>query len=211
MAMKNLKATVRAKSGKGAARELRRQGLLPAVIYGGGEAPQTISLDYNAAQKLIFAGHFLTTMFEIDVEGTPVRAIPRDYQMDPVKDFPIHIDFLRLKPGQKIRVEVPVHVLNQDACPGIKNGGTVNIVLHSIELNVPAENIPSSVDVDLTGVGLNASIHISAIKLPEGCTPVDKDDFTVVTIVPPSGMKDEEAAPAAAAPAPAAKAAPAKK
>jgi large subunit ribosomal protein L25 len=206
MAMKNLKATARAKSGKGAARELRRQGMIPAVIYGGGEAPQSISIDYNTAQKLIFAGHFLTTMFEIDVDGTKVRGLPRDYQMDPVKDFPIHIDFLRLKPGQKIKVEVPVHVLNQDACPGIKNGGTVNIVLHSIELNVPADDIPSSVDVDLTGVGLNHSIHISAIKLPQGCTPVDKDDFTVVTIVPPSG-KDEEPAPAAAA----APAAPAKK
>ncbi len=207
MAMKQLKATARATSGKGAAREIRRQGNIPAVIYGAGEAPQPITLDYNTTQKLIFAGHFLTTLFEIDVDGVKVRAIPRDYQMDPVKDFPIHVDFLRFKEGQLIKVDVPVHVLNQDASPGVKRGGTVNVVLHSVSMLVPPDNIPTSVDVDLTGIEINHSIHISAIKLPQGCKPVDTDDFTVVTIVPPSGMKDEEAAPAAAAPA----AAPAKK
>ncbi len=208
MAMKNLKATARATSGKGAARELRRQGNIPAVIYGGGEAPMPITLDYKTAHKLIYAGHFLTTLFEIDVDGTKVRAIPRDYQMDPVKDFPLHVDFLRLKEGQKIKVEVPVHVINQDASPGVKRGGTVNIVLHAVEMLVPAEAIPEALEVDLKGIEINHSIHISAIKLPEGCKPVDKDDFTVVTIVPPSGMKDEDAAPAAAEAAPAA---PAKK
>jgi large subunit ribosomal protein L25 len=206
MAIKNMKATARAKSGKGAARELRRQGNIPAVIYGGGEAPMPITLDYKTTHKLIFAGRFLTTLFEIDVDGTKVRAIPRDYQMDPVKDLPVHVDFLRLKEGQKIKVEVPVHVVNQDASPGVKRGGTVNIVLHAIEMLVPAESIPESIEVDLKGVELNHSIHISSIKLPEGCKPVDKDDFTVVTVVPPSGMKEEVSGSSAAEAAPAASA-----
>ena len=122
-ATKQLQASARAQGGKGAARAVRRAGRIPAVIYGGGEAPQPISLDYNQAQKLIFAGHFLTTLFEIDLDGHKIRVIPRDYQMDPVKDLPMHVDFLRLKAGQKIRVEVPVHVINQDASPGVKRGG----------------------------------------------------------------------------------------
>jgi large subunit ribosomal protein L25 len=202
--VKQLKAAARPKSGKGAARAVRRDNRIPAVIYGGGEAPLGISLDHNEAQKLIFAGHFLTTLFEIEVDGKKTRVIPRDYQLDPVKDIPLHIDFMRLKEGQKIRVEVPVHVLNQDASPGIKRGGTVNIVLHAVEMLAPADAIPASVDIDLTGVEIGTSIHIKSIKLPAGCVPVDKSDFTLVTVVASSGMKDEPAAPAEAA-APAAK------
>ena len=122
-AIKQLKASARAQGGKGAARAVRRANRIPAVIYGGGEAPQPISLDQKEAQLLIFAGHFLTTLFEIEIDGKKQRAIPRDYQLDPVKDTPLHIDFLRLKEGQKIRVEVPVHVLNQETSPGVKRGG----------------------------------------------------------------------------------------
>jgi large subunit ribosomal protein L25 len=199
--VKQLKAAARPKSGKGAARAVRRDNRIPAVIYGGGEAPLGISLDHNEAQKLIFAGHFLTTLFEIEVDGKKSRVIPRDYQLDPVKDIPLHIDFMRLKEGQKIRVEVPVHVLNQDASPGIKRGGTVNVVLHAVEMLAPADAIPASVDIDLTGVEIGTSIHIKSIKLPAGCVPLDKSDFTLVTVVASSGMKDE---PAAAAPAEAA-------
>ena len=199
--VKQLKAAARPKSGKGAARAVRRDNRIPAVIYGGGEAPLGISLDHNEAQKLIFAGHFLTTLFEIEVDGKKTRVIPRDYQLDPVKDIPLHIDFMRLKEGQKIRVEVPVHVLNQEASPGIKRGGTVNVVLHAVEMFAPADAIPTSVDIDLTGVEIGTSIHIKSIKLPAGCVPVDKSDFTLVTVVASSGMKDE---PAAAAPAEAA-------
>ena len=199
-AIKQLKASARTQGGKGAARAVRRANRIPAVIYGGGEAPQPISLDQKEAQLLIFAGHFLTTLFEIEIDGKKQRAIPRDYQLDPVKDTPLHIDFLRLKEGQKIRVEVPVHVINQDASPGVKRGGAVNIVEHSVLMMVPAEAIPSAINVDLKGIDINHSIHINHITLPEGCTPVDKSNFTVVTVVAPSGGKDEPA-PAAAAPA----------
>jgi large subunit ribosomal protein L25 len=199
-AIKQLKASARTQGGKGAARAVRRANRIPAVIYGGGEAPQPISLDQKEAQLLIFAGHFLTTLFEIEIDGKKQRAIPRDYQLDPVKDTPLHIDFLRLKEGQKIRVEVPVHVINQDASPGVKRGGAVNIVEHSVLMMVPADAIPSAINVDLKGIDINHSIHINHITLPEGCTPVDKSNFTVVTVVAPSGGKDEPA-PAAAAPA----------
>jgi large subunit ribosomal protein L25 len=201
-AIKQLPASARTNSGKGAARAARRAGMIPAVIYGGSEPPEMINIDYKLGHKLIYAGHFLTTLFEIDIDGRKVRAIPRDYQLDTVRDFPIHIDFLRLRDGQTIKVEVPVHVVHQDASPGIKRGGALNIVLHAIEMHVPADNIPEFVEVDLTGVDLNTSIHIHAIKLPEGCRPVDTSDFTIVTVVPSAGMKDEPAAEAApAAPA----------
>ena len=140
------------------------------------------------------------TIFEVSVDGKKTRVIPRDYQLDPVRDQPLHVDFLRITAGQKIRVEVPVHVINQAASPGVKRGGAVNIVMHAVEMMVPPDSIPDGVTVDLTGVEIGKSIHISNIKLPANCTPVDKSDFTLVTIVG-KGQKDEEpaAAPAAAA------------
>ena len=203
--VKQLQAVARDRAGKGAARAVRRQGRVPAVIYGAGEAARPIALDANQAKQLIFAGHFLTTVFEIEVDGTKTRAIPRDYQLDPVKDFPIHVDFLRLAEGQKIRVEVPVHFINQEASPGLKRGGTLNIVRHTIELLVPADAIPEFIEADLTGFNIGDSLHISAIKLPEGARPtIAERDFTVATIVAPSGLKEEAAAAAdAAATAPA--------
>jgi large subunit ribosomal protein L25 len=198
--VKQLQAVARDRAGKGAARAVRRQGRVPAVIYGAGEAARPIALDANQAKQLIFAGHFLTTVFEIEVDGTKTRAIPRDYQLDPVKDFPIHVDFLRLAEGQKIRVEVPVHFINQEASPGLKRGGTLNIVRHTIELLVPADAIPEFIEADLTGFNIGDSLHISAIKLPEGARPtIAERDFTVATIVAPSGLKEEAAAAAGAA------------
>jgi large subunit ribosomal protein L25 len=211
-AVKQIKASARAASGKGAARATRRQNLVPAVIYGGGEAPVSIALDYNQTKNLIFAGHFLTSIFEIDVDGAKTRVIPRDYQLDPIRDLPLHVDFLRLKAGARIRVAVPVHVANAETSPGVKRGGTVNIVEHSIAMMVPADSIPEAITVDLAGLDINDSVHISAIQLPADCRPIDQSDFTVITIVAPSGLKDEAAAPAAeaaAAPAAGAKAAPA--
>lgn len=211
--VKQIQASLRPTGGKGAARAVRREGRVPAVIYGAGEAPVSISLDYKSTTQLIFAGHFLTTQFEIDIDGTKTRVLPRDYQLDPVRDFPLHVDFLRLKAGQQIRVEVPVHFINQETAPGIKRGGTLNVVRHAIEMLVPADNIPESITADLAGLDINDSLHISAVTLPANCKPVVQErDFTIATIVPPSGMKDEAPAPAAAAPAAApAKAAPAKK
>ena len=172
---KTLAASVRSGTGKGAARSVRREGRIPAVIYGGGDAPQPISLDRKTATQIIHAGRFLTTIFEIDVDGKKERAIPRDYQLDPVKDTVMHVDFLRLKPGSRLRVEVPVHFINVDTAPGIKRGGSVNVVRHTVEMFVPADNIPEFLTADLAGFDFNDSLHISAIALPEGCKPTITD------------------------------------
>jgi large subunit ribosomal protein L25 len=203
---RTLTATVREGKGKGAARHVRREGRIPGVIYGGGDAPEPISLDYRELNKLIYAGHFLTTIFELDMNGAKQRVIPRDYQLDPVAEKPLHVDFLRLKPGASLRVEVPVHFVNQDICPGIKRGGTLNIVRHAIEMRVPADAIPEAVVVDLASLQINDSVHITEISLPQGCKPTQRErDFTVATIVPPHVAVEEAAAaaPAAAAAAPA--------
>jgi large subunit ribosomal protein L25 len=200
-ANKTLAATTRTGTGKGAARSVRRENRVPAVIYGGGEAAQPISLDYKTINQLIYAGHFLTTIFDIDLgDGKVERVIPRDYQLDVVRDTPLHVDFLRLKPGSTLRINVPVHVVGAEVSPGVKIGGTLNVVLHTIELRVPADNIPEAITADVSAMGVNESLHISAIKLPEGCKPIIQDrDFTVVTIAPPA--KVEEAPAPAAAPA----------
>ncbi|GLI91807.1 50S ribosomal protein L25/general stress protein Ctc [Methylocystis echinoides] len=197
--MKTLAATVRSGTGKGAARSVRREGRIPAVLYGGGEAPTPLSLDKKSTTQLIFAGHFLTTIFELDIDGKKERAIPRDYQLDVVRDFPIHVDFLRLKPGSRLKVNVPVHFINQETSPGLKRGGALNIVYHSIEMTVPADAIPEAVTADLGGMDFNDSLHISQIPLPEGCRPTNPDkNFTVASLAPPAGGA-EEAAPAAEA------------
>jgi large subunit ribosomal protein L25 len=181
--IKNLAATRRERAGKGAARAVRREGRVPAVIYGAGQPPVSISLDFKDTNRLIYAGHFLTTVFDIDVEGQKVRAIPRDYQLDVVRDFPIHVDFLRLGEGATVRVEIPVHVIGQEASPGLKAGGALNLVRHAVEFNVPADNIPEFIEVDVSAAKLGDSIHISAVKLPAGAKPVISDrDFTLLTI-----------------------------
>lgn len=200
-AVKQIKAVARDRVGKGAARAVRRNGQVPAVIYGAGEPAMSISLDFAQTKKLIFAGHFLTTIFEIDVDGVKTRAIPRDYQLDPVRDQPLHVDFLRVVQGGTINVDVPVHFVNQDSSPGLKRGGTLNIVRHTVELIVPSDNIPEAIDVDLANTEIGDSLHISAVKLPEGARPAINDrDFTLATIVAPAGLKkgDEDPVPVAA-------------
>lgn len=190
--MKNLSATRRAQAGKGAARAIRREGRVPAVIYGGGQAPVSISLDFKETNRLIYAGHFLTTLFTIDVEGEKIRAIPRDYQLDVVRDFPMHVDFLRLGEGAMVKVEVPVHVVGQEASPGLKAGGALNLVHHSLEFMVPAEHIPDHIDIDVSKAKIGDSIHVSAIQLPEGAKLISHEkDVTIATIVPAGGSKDE--------------------
>jgi large subunit ribosomal protein L25 len=212
-AIKQLAAVTRSGTGKGAARSVRREGRVPGVIYGGGEKAEPISVDYKELNKLVYAGHFLTSIFELDLGGRKERVLPRDYQLDVVTDKPVHVDFLRLRAGSRIRIGVPVHVVNREASPGVKKGGAVNLVLHSIELLAPADSIPEAITIDLAGLDFHDSVHVSAIKLPEGCRPADvKTDFTVVTIVPPTVYQDETpaaapatsvaAAPAAAAAAP---------
>jgi large subunit ribosomal protein L25 len=217
-ATKQLAAVARNGIGKGAARSVRREGRVPGVIYGGGEAPEPISVDYKELNKLVYAGHFLTTIFELDVAGRKERVLPRDYQLDVVTDRPVHVDFLRLRPGSRVRIQTPVHVINQDLSPGVKKGGAVNLVLHQLELYAPADAIPESITIDLTGLDFHDSVHVSTITLPEGCKPVNtKVDLTIVTVVPPTVFQEETpaaaaatsttAAPAAGAAAPAAAAA----
>ena len=194
-AIKQIQAVARDRAGKGAARAVRRQGQVPAVIYGGGQPAEAIALDFNQTKQLIFAGHFLTTVFEIDVDGKTTRAIPRDYQLDPVRDFPMHIDFLRLSAGQMIKVVVPVHVVGQENSPGVKRGGTLQIVEHSVELLVPSDAIPDYVEASVANLDIGSSIHLSDITLPNGAKPTSAENVTLVTV---SGVKEEEAAPAAA-------------
>jgi len=190
--MKKLSAVARDRVGKGAARAIRRQGYVPAVVYGTGQPPKAIAIQFKEAQKLIYDGGFMTTMFEIDIQGDKERVIPRDYQLDPVKDMPIHIDFFRVAKGQTVTVEVPVHFLNQETCVGIKRGGTLNVVRHTVELFVPADAIPDSIEVDIKDLEMGDTLHISAVKLPEGCSPTIQDrDFTIATIATPAGFKEE--------------------
>src|SRR5438045_8760474 len=164
--VKALKATARPGAGTGAARAVRRQGRVPGVIYGDGTAPLPISLDHKELRQNIFAGHFLTTIYELEVDGARHRVIPRDYQLDPVRDAPIHVDFLRLGEGARIRVRIPVHVKNADQAPGVKRGGTVNIVAHAVEVHCPADAIPAASDVDRTGWDLHPSAHLTRLAAP---------------------------------------------
>lgn len=191
--IKQLSAVARERVGKGASREIRRQGDVPAVIYGAGKAAKSITLNFRDVNKLIYAGGFLTTVFEIDVAGDKERVIPRDFQLDPVKDMPLHVDFLRVSKGQMIAVEVPVHFHNQDKSKGLKRGGTLNVVRHTVELNVPIDDIPEGIEIDLTDFDMGDSIHVSHVKLPGGATPVIQDrDFTIATIAVPAGFTDDD-------------------
>ncbi len=197
-----LKAQARDRVGKGAARELRRQGLIPAVIYGDKQPPVGVSISYKDAMHRIYAGGFLSHVLTLDVDGQKHKVIPRDYQLDPVSDIALHVDFLRVGVGTKLRVEVAVHFVNELASPGLKRGGVLNIVRHTVELVCPPESIPEGITVDLTGKDIGDSIHISSVTLPEGVTSAIRDrDFTIATIVAPSGLKSDDAAATTAEPA----------
>ncbi len=198
-AVKQIEASARAQVGKGAARAVRRQGLTPAVIYGGGAAPEAIALNANQTRQLIYAGHFLTTIFEVDVAGKKTRVIPRDYQLDPVKDFPIHVDFLRVAAGQTVKVQVPIHVIGQENSPGVKNGGLVQIVEHSIEIDVAPEDIPEAFEVSVAGLNIGDALEASVIKLPSSAKLTVGADATIVTIAPPMVEETEAATDEAAA------------
>ncbi|MCW5722617.1 MAG: 50S ribosomal protein L25/general stress protein Ctc [Devosia sp.] len=196
---KVLKAQARNGVGKGAAREARRQGLVPAVIYGDKKPPVTVSVAYKDAHKAIYAGGFKSHILDLDVDGTIHKVIPRDYQLDVVKDQPIHIDFLRVSANATLHVEVHVAFINEEASPGLKRGGTLNVVRHTVEVIAPANAIPDAITVDLSGTEIGDSIHISAVTLPKGVKPAISDrDFTIATIVAPSGLKSEEAGEGAA-------------
>ncbi len=194
-----LKAQARSGVGKGAARALRREGLIPAVIYGDKKPPLPITISYNDAMKRIYAGGFLSHIVTLDVDGEKHRVIPRDYQLDVVKDKALHVDFLRVGKGTKLNVQVHVKFINEDASPGIKRGGVLNIVHHTLDLTVDADHIPEEIVVDLAGMDVGDSVHISSVTLPAGATDHShEDDLTIATIVAPSGLKSEEAGEGAA-------------
>jgi len=197
-----LKAQARERAGKGAARELRRNSMVPAVIYGDNKDPLMISLPYKELSLLIKSGGFLNTVLDVDVDGAKHRVLPKDYQLEPVRDFFTHVDFLRIGKNTKVTVEIPVHFINEDACPGIKVGGVLNVVRHTLEVSCSANAIPEMFEIDLTGLEIDDVIHASSIKLPDGVklTVIDRDP-TMCSIAPPTVSAaegdDEDEAPAA--------------
>jgi large subunit ribosomal protein L25 len=193
-----LKATARPRAGKGAARQCRRDQKVPAVIYGDAKPAETINLDYNELWKQVLKGHFTSTVFEVNVDGKKSKVIPREVQVDPVKDLPLHVDFQRIGKDGIIKVAIPVRFVNEGLSPGLKRGGVLNIVRHDIEVYCPYDKIPRHFEANLEGLEIGRSIHISAIKLPEGVkTVIQGRDFTVATIA--GAVKEEEVAPTAAA------------
>ncbi len=188
-----LEAKARDRAGKGAARAVRREGRVPAVIYGDKKAPQLVTLDYRDTWKHVQTGRFLSTLVDVEVDGDKVRAIPRDVQFDPVRDFLMHVDFLRLGKGARIAVNVQCNFINDEESPGITRGGVLNVVRYEIEVYCPADAIPESFEVDLTGLDIGDGVHISDITLPEGIEPTISDrDFTVCTIAAPADLASEE-------------------
>lgn len=188
---------VRERTGTGGARAARREGWVPGVLYGGGDDPVAIRLRYIEVAKAHKAGRMRAHLARIDVPGQkelqPV--IAREVQIDPVRDFPIHVDLLRVNEKTRLDVEIPVRFLNEEDSPGLKRGGVLNIVRHTVEVYAPATAIPEYLEADVAGLDIGDSIHISAIKLPEGVTPTITDrDFTVATIAAPSAMRSEESA-----------------
>ncbi len=195
-----LEAAPRDRVGKGAARQTRRAGRVPAVIYGDKKEPLTISLDDNEVWKLYLKGQFMARVFKLKVAGDEHLVVSRDLQLDPVKDTPVHIDFLRVGADGLIRVQVAVKFRNEAICPGLKRGGVLNIVRHEVEVWCPYDKIPDAFVIDLAKTKIGDSIHVSAIDMPEGAKPVIQDrDFTIATIAgrgPQAKEDDDEEAAA---------------
>lgn len=188
-----LKAEARDRVGKGSARHLRRNGMIPAVIYGEKQPPLSVAVPYKDVHLRIMAGGFMTNIAVIDIDGKKVRVLPKDYQMDPVRDFTMHVDFLRVGKNTIVTVNIPVHFLNEDDSPGLTVGGVLNVVRYEIEVNCPADRIPDAIEVDLSKAEVGDSIHISEVKLPDGVTPTITDrDFTIATIAAPTVTPSEE-------------------
>ena len=188
-----LPAEARDRAGKGASRELRRQGRVPAVIYGGKEEPTPIHVEAKELVRQLGTGHFMNSIVMIDVGGKQVRTLPKDVALHPVTDRPLHVDFLRLAKDAKIHVAVPVVFVNEDASPGLKKGGVLNVVRHELELVCESDKIPDEIHLDVTGLDVGDSIHISHVALPQGSASAITDrDFTIATVVAPSAMKQTE-------------------
>ncbi|MCL6251985.1 50S ribosomal protein L25/general stress protein Ctc [Altererythrobacter sp. KTW20L] len=190
----NLPAEARDRAGKGASRALRREGRVPAVIYGGNEEPTTIHVEEKLLMKQLMTGHFMNSIVMIELGGKSLRTLPKDVAFHPVSDRPIHVDFLRLAKGSSIEVEVPVVFINEEASPGLKRGAVLNIVRHELALVCDADKIPSEIEIDVTGLDVGDSIHISSVTLPAGSTSAITDrDFTIATVVAPSALRRSDA------------------
>lgn len=186
----NLPAEARERAGKGASRAIRREGRTPAVIYGGKEEPTMIHVEQKELVRLLNTGHFMNSIVNIEIGGQTVRTLPKDVAVNPVTDRPIHVDFLRMTGDSLVEVQVPVVFVNEDASPGLKKGGVLNIVRHELELLCPNADIPDDVQIDVTGKEIGDSIHISEVTLPKGVKSVITDrDFTIATVIAPSGLK----------------------
>ncbi len=185
----------RERAGKGPARAARRAGRVPGVIYGSKKDPAMVTLDPRELDRELKTGAFLATIYDVQIDQAKERVLPRDVQFDPVTDRPIHVDFLRVSAASSVTVQVPVNFLNEDESPGLKRGGLLNVVRHEIEMICRADAIPSSIDIDLTGLDIGDSVHISMISLPDGVAPSITDrDFTVATVAAPTVVQEEEEA-----------------
>jgi len=193
-----LPAEARERAGKGASRALRREGRVPAVIYGGKEEPLAIHVEEKELVRQLGTGHFMNSIVMIDAGGKSIRTLPKDVAFHPVNDRPLHVDFLRLAKDAKVEVLVPVVFTNEEASPGLKRGGVLNVVRHELDLICVADKIPSEIEIDVTGLEVGDSIHISHVKLPEGSESAITDrDFTIATVVAPSALKRAEGEAAA--------------
>ncbi len=197
-----LPAEARQRAGKGASRALRRDGRVPAVIYGEKKEPLSVHIEEKLLTKMLSSGHFMNSVIMVDVGGKPNRTLPKDVQFHPVTSRPIHVDFVRIGEHAQVHVDVPVNFVDEEASPGLKRGGVLNVVRHELELVCDAAKIPNEIVISLAGLEIGDAIHISHVDLPEGSkSAIDDRDFTVATVVAPSAMKaseeEEEAQPAA--------------
>jgi large subunit ribosomal protein L25 len=186
----NLPAEARERAGKGASRAIRREGRTPAVIYGGKEEPTLIHVEEKELVRQLMTGHFMNSIVNIEIGGKTVRTLPKDVAFHPVTDRPTHVDFLRMTGDSMVEVLVPVVFTNEEASPGLKKGGVLNIVRHELELLCPNADIPEEIEIDVTGKEIGDAIHISEVTLPKGVKSVITDrDFTIATLIAPSGLK----------------------
>ncbi|KMS59466.1 50S ribosomal protein L25 [Novosphingobium barchaimii LL02] len=189
----NLPAETRERNGKGASRDLRRNGRVPAVVYGGKEEPLSIHLEEKELTRQLMTGHFFNSIIEVEVGGKKYRTQPKDVAFHPVSSRPLHVDFLRVAKGATVHVNVPVVFENEEASPGLKRGGVLNVVRHELELVCDAEKIPHEITIDLTGFDLGESIHFTHVTLPKGVESAITDrDFTIATIATPSALRSAE-------------------
>ena len=198
--MSNLKAIKRVNTSSGATNKLRNTGFIPAILYGGKDPNQKISIEKKDIRDIIKSDNFLSKVLELDVEGKKEKVLPRDVSYHVVSEEPIHIDFMRVVSGKKIVLEIPVKFINQPDSPGLKRGGVLNIVRRAVELKCPAENIPSDITIDLKGTDIGTSLKISSVKLPENVVPTITDrDFVIATVAAPTVIKEPEKPAEAAA------------